>query len=86
MNENELDENGNNSPSGTGAFVESLSGDESRCWLNRPIRRWVLFSLHGCGESGRNYKKGEQDAWRWSSDGLGEYTVEKASKEDRDRA
>ena len=28
-------------------------------------------------------KAGERDAWKWSSDGLGEYTVEKTTKEDR---
>ena len=86
MNENELDENlGTIARSGTGAFVESLSGDETK--------DVGLIGQFGVGFYSAfmvaakvdviTRKAGEKTAWKWSSDGLGEYTVEKASKEDR---
>jgi len=86
MNENELDENlGTIARSGTGAFVESLSGDESKDVGLIGQFGVGFYSAFMVAEKVDviTRKAGEQDAWRWSSDGLGEYTVEKASKEDR---
>ena len=86
MNESELDENlGTIARSGTGAFVESLSGDESKDVGLIGQFGVGFYSAFMVAEKVDviTRKAGEKDAWRWSSDGLGEYTVEKASKEDR---
>ena len=85
MNENELDENlGTIARSGTGAFVESLSGDESKdVGLIGQFGVGFYSAFMVAEKVDELQEKGRQDAWRWSSDGLGEYTVEKASKEDR---
>ena len=86
MNEEDLDDNlGTIARSGTGAFVENLSGDEKQ--------DVGLIGQFGAGFYSAfmvadkvevlTKRAGEKEAWLWSSDGLGEYTVEKAKKADR---
>ncbi|MEC7805963.1 MAG: molecular chaperone HtpG, partial [Pseudomonadota bacterium] len=86
MNESELDDNlGTIARSGTGAFVESLSGDETKDVGLIGQFGVGFYSAFMVAEKVDvlTRKAGERDAWKWSSDGLGEYTVEKTTKEDR---
>ena len=86
MTESELDDNlGTIARSGTGAFVESLSGDEKQdvgLIGQFGVGFYSAFMVADKVEV-LTKKAGEKTAWIWSSDGLGEYTVEKAKKSER---
>ena len=86
MNEEDLDDNlGTIARSGTGAFVENLSGDEKQdvgLIGQFGVGFYSAFMVADKVEV-LTKRAGEKEAWLWSSDGLGEYTVEKAKKADR---
>ena len=86
MNEEDLDDNlGTIARSGTGAFVENLSGDEKQdvgLIGQFGVGFYSAFMVADKVEV-LTKKAGDKEAWLWSSDGLGEYTVEKAKKADR---
>jgi molecular chaperone HtpG len=86
MNEQDLDDNlGTIARSGTGAFVENLSGDEKQdvgLIGQFGVGFYSAFMVADKVEV-LTKKAGEKEAWLWSSDGLGEYTIEKAKKADR---
>ena len=86
MTESELDDNlGTIARSGTGAFVENLSGDEKQdvgLIGQFGVGFYSAFMVADKVEV-LTKKAGEKTAWVWSSDGLGEYTVEKAKKSER---
>ena len=86
MNEADLDDNlGTIARSGTGAFVENLSGDEKQDVGLIGQFGVGFYSAFMVAEKVEvlTKKAGEKQAWLWSSDGLGEYTIEKAEKADR---
>ena len=75
---------GNNSPFGYWSFCRSLSGDESKdVGLIGQFGVGFYSAFMVAEKVDVITRKAGENAWRWSSDGLGEYTVEKASKEDR---
>jgi len=86
MTESELDDNlGTIARSGTGAFVENLSGDEKQdigLIGQFGVGFYSAFMVADKVEV-LTKKAGGKTAWIWSSDGLGEYTVEKAKKPER---
>jgi molecular chaperone HtpG len=86
MNHDELVDNlGTIARSGTAAFVQGLSGDSKK--------DMALIGQFGVGfysafmVSDRvevlSRKAGEEEAWRWSSDGKGEFTIEPAENAGR---
>ena len=86
MNHDELVENlGTIARSGTAAFVQQLSGDQRK--------DMTLIGQFGVGFYSAfmvaanvevlTRKAGETQAWRWVSDGKGEFTVEPAEKDGR---
>ena len=86
MNEAELDENlGTIARSGTGAFVENLSGDAKQDVGLIGQFGVGFYSAFMVAEKVEvlTRKAGEAQAWIWTSDGLGEYTVGSAEKADR---
>ena len=86
MNEADLDDNlGTIARSGTGAFVENLSGDEKQdvgLIGQFGVGFYSAFMVADKVEV-LTKKAGEKQGWLWSSDGLGEYTIEKAEKAER---
>ena len=86
MNQADLDDNlGTIAISGTGSFVENLSGDEKQdvgLIGQFGVGFYSAFMVADKVEV-LTKKAGEKQGWLWSSDGLGEYTIEKAEKADR---
>jgi molecular chaperone HtpG len=86
MNETELDENlGTIARSGTSAFVDELTGDAKKdvgLIGQFGVGFYSAFMVADQVEV-LTRKAGEDAAWLWKSDGLGEYTVEPAEKESR---
>lgn len=86
MNRDDLIENlGTIARSGTGAFVDQMTGDEKT--------DVSLIGQFGIGFYSAfmvadkvdvvSRKAGEQEAWQWSSDGLGEYTIAPGARDGR---
>ena len=86
MNHDELVENlGTIARSGTAAFMEQLSGDQRKDMTligQFGVGFYSAFMVAGKVEV-LSRKAGEPQAWRWVSDGKGEFTVEPAEKEGR---
>ncbi|MEQ8396467.1 molecular chaperone HtpG [Thalassobaculum sp.] len=86
MNETELDENlGTIARSGTSAFVDELTGDAKKdvgLIGQFGVGFYSAFMVADQVEV-LTRKAGEDKAWLWKSDGLGEYTVEPAEKATR---
>jgi molecular chaperone HtpG len=86
MNEAELDQNlGTIASSGTGAFVENLTGDAKKdvgLIGQFGVGFYSAFMVSDKVEV-LTRRAGEEKAWIWSSDGLGEYTVAGAEKAGR---
>ena len=83
MTEEELDQNlGTIASSGTGAFVENLSGDAKKDVGLIGQFGVGFYSAFMVSEKVEvlTRKAGEEKGWIWSSDGLGEYTVASAEK------
>ena len=86
MNEEELDQNlGTIASSGTGAFVENLSGDAKKDVGLIGQFGVGFYSAFMVSEKVEvlTRKAGDAKGWIWSSDGLGEYTVASAEKAGR---
>jgi len=83
MNEAELDQNlGTIASSGTGAFVENLSGDDKKdvgLIGQFGVGFYAAFMVSEKVEV-LTRRAGEDSGWIWASDGLGEYTVASADK------
>jgi molecular chaperone HtpG len=86
MSHDELVENlGTIARSGTAAFVNQLSGDQRKDMTligQFGVGFYSAFMVAGEVEV-LTRKVGEAQAWRWASDGKGEFTVEPAEKEAR---
>ncbi|MDA0341614.1 MAG: molecular chaperone HtpG [Proteobacteria bacterium] len=86
MNEAELDQNlGTIASSGTGAFVENLSGDDKKdvgLIGQFGVGFYAAFMVSEKVEV-LTRRAGEDTGWIWTSDGLGEYTVASAEKAGR---
>jgi molecular chaperone HtpG len=86
MTEEELDQNlGTIASSGTGAFVENLTGDAKKdvgLIGQFGVGFYSAFMVSDKVEV-LTRKAGDEKAWIWSSDGLGEYTVAAAEKAGR---
>jgi molecular chaperone HtpG len=86
MNEAELDQNlGTIASSGTGAFVENLSGDDKKdigLIGQFGVGFYAAFMVSEKVEV-LTRRAGEDTGWIWTSDGLGEYTVAIAEKAGR---
>ena len=86
MSHDELVENlGTIARSGTAAFVNQLSGDQRKDMTligQFGVGFYSAFMVAGEVEV-LTRKAGESQAWRWVSDGKGEFTVEPAEKEGR---
>jgi len=86
MNEAELDQNlGTIASSGTGAFVENLSGDDKKdvgLIGQFGVGFYAAFMVSEKVEV-LTRRAGEDSGWIWASDGLGEYTVASADKAGR---
>jgi molecular chaperone HtpG len=84
MNEEDLMNNlGTIAKSGTKAFLESLSGDQkadSQLIGQFGVGFYAAFMVAGKVEV-TTKKAGEEKAYKWSSDGSGEFDIEEASKE-----
>src|SRR5713101_663281 len=92
MNHDELIENlGTIARSGTAAFMETLAGDKGKAGANG--KDVSLIGQFGVGFYSAFMvadnvevvarKAGDNQAWRWTSDGKGEFTIEPAEKESR---
>jgi molecular chaperone HtpG len=92
MNHDELIENlGTIARSGTAAFMETLAGDKGKAGANG--KDVSLIGQFGVGFYSAFMvadkveviarKAGDGEAWRWISDGKGEFSVEAAEKESR---
>jgi molecular chaperone HtpG len=92
MNHDELIENlGTIARSGTAAFMENLAGEKGKAAANG--KDVSLIGQFGVGFYSAFMvadkvevvarKAGDNSAWRWSSDGKGEFSVEPAEKESR---
>jgi molecular chaperone HtpG len=86
MSHDELVDNlGTIARSGTAAFVQQLSGDQRKDMTligQFGVGFYSAFMVAGEVEVVTR-KAGEAQAWRWVSDGKGEFTVEPAEKEGR---
>ena len=86
MTEEELDQNlGTIASSGTGAFVENLTGDAKKdvgLIGQFGVGFYSAFMVSDKVEV-LTRRAGDEKAWIWSSDGLGEYTVAAAVKAGR---
>jgi len=86
MTEEELDQNlGTIASSGTGAFVENLTGDAKKdvgLIGQFGVGFYSAFMVSDKVEV-LTRRAGDEKAWIWSSDGLGEYTVTAAEKAGR---
>ena len=86
MTEEELDQNlGTIASSGTGAFVENLTGDAKKdvgLIGQFGVGFYSAFMVSDKVEV-LTRRAGDEKAWIWSSDGLGEYTVAAAEKAGR---
>ncbi len=84
MNEEDLMNNlGTIAKSGTKAFLESLSGDQkedSQLIGQFGVGFYAAFMVAGKVEV-TTKKAGEEKAYKWSSDGSGEFDIEEAQKE-----
>jgi molecular chaperone HtpG len=83
MNQQELIDNlGTIARSGTAAFVKELSGDAKKDVALIGQFGVGFYSAFMVSESVEvlSRKAGEDEAWRWVSDGRGEFTVEPAAK------
>ena len=86
MGEAELVDNlGTIARSGTAAFVQELSGDQKKDVALIGQFGVGFYSAFMVAERVEvlSLKAGETQAWRWSSDGKGEFTVEPAEKDGR---
>ena len=86
MSEAELVDNlGTIARSGTAAFVQELSGDQKKDVALIGQFGVGFYSAFMVAERVEvlSLKAGETQAWRWSSDGKGEFTVEPAEKDGR---
>jgi molecular chaperone HtpG len=86
MNREELIENlGTIARSGTAAFVQNLSGDQRKDMALIGQFGVGFYSAFMVAEKVEVVAKkaGESAAWRWVSDGKGDYTIESAEKEAR---
>jgi molecular chaperone HtpG len=86
MNHDDLVENlGTIARSGTAAFMQNLSGDQKKDMALIGQFGVGFYSAFMVAESVEviSRKAGEDAAWRWVSDGKGEFTVEPAEKESR---
>jgi molecular chaperone HtpG len=86
MNHDELIENlGTIARSGTAAFVQNLSGDARKDMALIGQFGVGFYSAFMVAESVEVIarKAGETAAWRWVSDGKGEFAIEEAEKEQR---
>jgi molecular chaperone HtpG len=92
MNHDELIENlGTIARSGTAAFMETLAGDKGKAGANG--KDVSLIGQFGVGFYSAFMvadkvevvarKAGDSQAWRWTSDGKGEFTIEPAEKDSR---
>ncbi len=84
MNENELEENlGTIARSGTRGFVEKLSGDERKD--SGLIGQFGVGFYSSCMVASKvevvSRKAGEDVAYKWTSDGKGEYEISPAERE-----
>src|SRR6059058_5211453 len=86
MNHDELVENlGTIARSGTAAFVSELTGDAKKDMSLIGQFGVGFYSAFMVADKVEvlSRKAGEDSAWRWTSDGKGEFTVEPAEKEGR---
>ena len=86
MNHDELIENlGTIARSGTSAFLQQLSGDARKDVSLIGQFGVGFYSAFMVAETVEvlSRKAGEAEAWRWASDGRGEFTVESAEKAGR---
>ena len=86
MNHDDLVENlGTIARSGTAAFMQNLSGDQKKDMALIGQFGVGFYSAFMVADSVEvvTRKAGEDTAWRWVSDGKGEFTVEPAEKEAR---
>ena len=86
MDEDELDENlGTIARSGTEAFVNNLSGDSKKDVGLIGQFGVGFYSAFMVSEKVEvlTRKAGDEKAWIWSSDGLGEYVISSAEKAER---
>ncbi|HLJ63398.1 MAG TPA: molecular chaperone HtpG [Stellaceae bacterium] len=86
MNHDELVENlGTIARSGTASFMKELSGDERKDMAligQFGVGFYSAFMVASAVEV-VSRKAGEAEAWRWESDGKGEFTIEPSTKEGR---
>jgi molecular chaperone HtpG len=86
MTEEELDQNlGTIASSGTGAFIDNLTGDAKKDVGLIGQFGVGFYSAFMVSEKVEvlTRKAGDEKAWIWTSDGLGEYTVASAEKAGR---
>lgn len=86
MNETELDENlGTIARSGTSAFVDGITGEDDNDVSLIGQFGVGFYSAFMVSEKVEvlTRRAGDDKAWLWSSDGLGEYTVEASEKASR---
>jgi len=86
MNHDELVENlGTIARSGTAAFMQNLSGDARKDMALIGQFGVGFYSSFMVADSVEvlSRKAGETQAWRWVSDGKGEFTIEEAKKDER---
>jgi len=86
MNHDDLVENlGTIARSGTAAFMQNLSGDQKKDMALIGQFGVGFYSAFMVADSVEviTRKAGEDTAWRWVSDGKGEFTVESAEKDAR---
>ena len=71
--------------SGTGAFVEQLSGDAAEDMAMIGQFGVGFYSVFMVADKVDviSRKAGEDQAWKWSSDGLGEFTIAEAERDGR---
>ena len=86
MSRDELVDNlGTIARSGTAAFVGALSGDQKKDMALIGQFGVGFYSAFMVAERVEvvSRKAGEEEAWRWTSDGKGEFTIEPAEKDGR---